>query len=176
MFPNTNTHSVVTCSAKLWLRDKFQTAFRLPSSALTTQLGVVIGSWTQLVICFYKQVISLPVAICPSDNYFLLTYSQTTCLQTYHKIGAGRGIRTLKALMLTVPYSELLFGVACIRPRIFAFASEWSISSATPCETPHKLVYISRIRTYTHHLNIPYTYGLHILGHWPLPSMSYLVF
>ena len=39
------------------------------------------------------------------------------------KLGAGRGIRTLKALMLTLPYSELLFGVACIRPRIFAFAS-----------------------------------------------------
>ena len=53
------------------------------------------------------------------------------------KLGAGRGIRTLKALMLTTPY-YVSVQAACIRPRIFAFASEWSISSATPCETPHK--------------------------------------
>ena len=47
-------------------------------------LGVVIGSWTQPVICFYKRVISLPIAICPSGLQSCYAYSQITCLQTYH--------------------------------------------------------------------------------------------
>lgn len=55
------------------------------------KLGVVIGIRTQLAICFYKQVISLPVAICPSGLQSCYAYGQTTCQPNLpQKLGAPK--------------------------------------------------------------------------------------
>ena len=62
-------------------------------------------------------MISLPTAVCPSDNYFLLTYRHSRCNHTYHiNLIAPQGIEPCTSRIASRVYLSILTCNATITP------------------------------------------------------------